>query len=35
MSEKHFDNGIVWYGIVTREGISTISELKAYLFVAV
>jgi beta-lactamase regulating signal transducer with metallopeptidase domain len=31
MSEKHFDNGIVWYGIVTREGISTISELKAYL----
>ncbi len=31
MSEKYFDNDIIWYGIVEHEGISTMEGLEVYL----
>ena len=31
MSEKYFDNGIVWYGVVAHKDISTMEELEMYL----
>ncbi len=30
-SKQYFDNGVVWYAVVTREGISSMKELETYL----